>query len=247
MHFRRKDAPMYLIAPDLLAEARGLSPALSGVGVLLGGLIWACGWRWHRFWVVVAVTLVGGLVGLQTGRSSGGHILAMGVLLALSAGLLALELARVFAFLAAGSGVWMAASAIFPKGQELWVAFLIGGLLGVLLYRFWTMLLTSFVGVVLGWHSTLCLVERLISFDAVGFAEANAAVLNGAGLAVTALGLVTQSWIERLYLRRQKRLKQVKEERIRKEEREKIKATTPPPPAPPPSFWEKMLGRKKAA
>ena len=156
---------MQLIAPDILAEARGLSPVLSGIGALLGSLVWLCGWRWHRFWVVVAVTLIGGLVGMQAGKSSGGHILAMGVLLGLSAGLLALELARVFAFAAAGTCSWMAAGLLFPKGQELWVAFLLGGLLGVLLYRFWTMLLTSFVGVLFAWHSLLCLSEQLMSFD----------------------------------------------------------------------------------
>lgn len=237
---------MHLIAPEVLTEAHGLSPVLSGIGVALGLLVWLCGWRWHRFWVVVAVTLIGGLIGLQAGKSSGGHILAMGVLLAVSAGLLALELARVFAFLAAGSAVWMASSAIFPNGQELWVGFLIGGLLGVMLYRFWTMLLTSFVGVILCWHSLLCLLERFIAFDAAGFAAANARVLTGAGLAVTALGVVGQSWLERWYQRRKKRRKLEAEERIREEEREKIllgMAETHQPE----SLWDRLTRRRKNA
>ncbi len=237
---------MHLIAPEVLAEARGLSPALSGIGVALGFLVWLCGWRWHRFWVVVAVTLVGGLIGLQAGKSSGGHILAMGVLLALSAGLLALELARVFAFLAAGSAVWLASSAIFPKGQELWVGFLIGGLLGVLLYRFWTMLLTSFLGVIVSWHALLCLLEGVVSFDAVRFAADHAKTLNGAGLAVTALGVVGQSWLERWYQRRKKRRKLEAEERIREEEREKILLGMAEA-HPPESIWDRLLGRKKKA
>lgn len=237
---------MQLIAPDILAEARGLSPALSGIGVLLGLLLWLCGWRWHRFWVVVAVTLIGGLIGLQTGRSSGGHILAMGVLLAFAAGLLALELARLFAFAAAGTCVWLAASALFPKGQELWVAFLIGGLLGVLLYRFWTMLLTSFAGVMLGWHSLLCLLERLMSLDAAEIAERQANVLNGAVLAVTVLGVVMQSWIERRHQRWRKRRRKEAEAKIREDEREKVIAELPPPLAPP-TLWEKLIGKKKRA
>jgi hypothetical protein len=235
---------MHLIAPEVLTEARGLSPVLSGIGVALGFLVWLCGWRWHRFWVVVAVTLVGGLIGLQAGKSSGGHILAMGVLLALSAGLLALELARVFAFLAAGSAVWMASSAIFPKGQELWVGFLIGGLLGVMLYRFWTMLLTSFLGVLLSWHSLLCLLEGFFSFDAAGFAAQYAQVLTGAGLAVTALGVVGQSWLERWYQRRKKRRKLEAAERIREEEREKIlfgMGETHPHE----SMWARFIRRRK--
>src|SRR4051794_36084073 len=210
---------MHLIAPDVLAEAQGLSPALSGVGAVLGTLIWLCGWRWHRVWVVVAVTVAGAMVGLQTGRTSGVHILGMSLLLGLSAGLLAVELARVFAFLAAGAALWMAASALFPAGRELWVAFLIGGLLGALLYRFCTMLLTSFVGILVGWHALLCLGERLAAFDSVGFAEHNATALNGAGLAATVLGVVAQSWLERWYLRRKKRRKAQQEEKIREEER----------------------------
>jgi hypothetical protein len=238
---------MQLIAPDILAEARGLSPVLSGIGVLLGSLVWMCGWRWHRFWVVVAVTLIGGLVGMQAGKSSGGHILAMGVLLGLSAGLLALELARVFAFAAAGTSLWMASSLIFPKGQELWVAFLIGGLLGVLLYRFWTMLLTSFVGVLFAWHSLLCLAERLLSFDSAGFAERQGTILNGAGLSATVLGVVVQSWIERLHMRRLQQREANAVTKIREEERERVIAELPQPPAPAPSIWDKLMGRKKNA
>jgi hypothetical protein len=237
---------MHLIAPDVLAEASGLSPVVSGIGVLLGALMWVCGWRWHRVWVVVAVTLIGGLIGLQTGRVSGGHILAMGILLALSAGLLALELARVFSFIAAGTAVWLAASFLFPKGQELWVAFLIGGLLGALLFRFWTMLLTSFGGVLVGGHAGLCLAEQLFSVEAPQFAAQNAMILNGAGLAATALGVVAQSLLERWYQRRKIRRKQEREEKIRENERERVLIGKVHPISPP-SIWDKLMGRKKKA
>lgn len=237
---------MHLFAPEVLMEARGLSPILSGIGVALGFLVWVCGWRWHRFWVVVAVTLIGGLIGLQAGKSSGGHILAMGVLLALSAGLLALELARVFAFIAAGSAVWMASSAVFPRGQELWVGFLVGGLLGVLLYRFWTMLLTSFVGVILSWHALLCLLESVMAFDAPAFASEHAKVLTGAALTVTALGIVVQSWLERWYLRRKKRRRHEAAERMREEEREKILFGITDNHSTH-SIWDRFLFRRKRA
>lgn len=234
----RKEASMHLIAPDVLFEAKGLSPFLSGTGVLLGSLLWLFGWRWYRFWVVLGVTLIGGLVGLQTGRSSGGHILAMGILLALSSGLLALELARVFAFLAAGSALWMAACAVFPNGRELWIAFLFGGLLGVLLYRFWTMLLTSFLGVLIGGHSLICLLEKLVKFDAAEFARSKQLILNGAGLALTVLGLAAQSFLERWHIRRKKRKKKAEEDKLR----EKIIAELPKPKL---TIWDKVLFRKK--
>src|SRR5262245_324811 len=124
---------MQLIAPDILEELRGLSPALSSGAVLIGLMLVVCGWRWHRFWVVVAITVAGGLLGLHSGRASGGHILALGLLVGVAAGVLALELARILAFLAGGMAAWAAASALVPAARELWMVFLIGGLGGVLL------------------------------------------------------------------------------------------------------------------
>jgi hypothetical protein len=241
----RRDAPMHLIAPDILFEARGLSPALSGFALLVGVLIWTCGWRWHRFWVVSAVTVAGGLIGLQTGRASGGHILAIGVLLALSAGLLALELARLFVFIASGLAVWMAARLLFPNGQELWVAFLIGGLLGVFLYRFWTMVLTSATGVLLGGNALLACLDEWFHFDAAAFAARNATMLNGAAIALTIGGVLVQSLLERWHLRQQSRKKKEQEEMKLEKERAKILAGVSK--SSPASMWDRLLGRKKKA
>jgi hypothetical protein len=238
---------MHLIAPDVLAEAQGLSPLLSSIGVVIGGLVWLFGWHWHRFWVVAAITVAGGLIGLQTGKASGGHILAMGVLLALSAGLLALELARVISFLAAGMAVWLAVSALFPRAQELWIAFLIGGVLGVLLYRFWTMLLTSFAGAMFAAHSALCLADELFSFNAAAFASTNALMLNGGLLVAACLGVVVQSLHERWHLRRTKQRKAAEKQKMLEKEREKILAGISKPSAPPPSLWGRLLGKRKAA
>lgn len=183
---------MYLIAPDLLAEARGLSAGVSGTGVALGLLLWLFGWRWHRFWTVLGVTVAGGLYGLSAGQAGGGHIIAMGLLLAVSAGLLALELARLFAFAAGGTAAWLAAGALFPDGQGLGVFFLVGGLAGILFYRLWTMTFTSFLGTLLAGHAGLVLLETLTRFDAADWAGRNP---TGLGIAVgllTALGLATQ-------------------------------------------------------
>src|SRR5262249_4698953 len=130
--------------------------------------------------------------------------------------------------------------------RELWVAFLIGGLFGALLFRFWTMVLTSFAGVLLTWHCLLCLSEQFIFLDAANFAERNAMALNGAGLAATVLGVVAQSWLERWYLRRQRRYKEQQEEKIREEERERLKSNAPAP-NPPLSIWDKLMRRKKHA
>ncbi|HEY2784183.1 MAG TPA: hypothetical protein VGJ05_04335 [Fimbriiglobus sp.] len=189
---------MQLIVPDVLAEAKGLSAGAAGFGLLLGILLWLFGWRWHRFWVVFGVTLAAGLVGLNAGQAAGGQVLAVGVLLAVAAGMLALELARVLAFVAGGVAAWVAIQTMLPGARELWAVFLAGGLLGLLLYRFWAMLLTSFAGAVLAGHAGLALSHSLSGIDAVAFAATNSAALTGAVLVAALVGVFVQHRISLL-------------------------------------------------
>ena len=56
--------------------------------------------------------------------------MVVGVLLAVTAGMLALELARILAFLTGGVAAWAGAQTVLPQAQELWAVFLSGGLLG---------------------------------------------------------------------------------------------------------------------
>ena len=159
---------MQLIAPDILAEGRGLTGAMAGTLCVLGIALWLFGWRWHRFWIVAGITLAAGLIGLNAGRTSGGtQVMAVGILLAVAAGLLALELAKVLAFVAGGCGAWLAVQWVLPQAQELWAVFLCGGLFGLLLYRLWTMLLTSLIGALLSGHAAILVAEQLFQFDAV--------------------------------------------------------------------------------
>ena len=162
-------------------------------GLVVGLLLWLFGWRWHRFWTVVAVTVAGGLYGLSTGQATGaGTSSPSACLLAISAGLLALELARLFAFVAGGTAAWLVAGAFFPNGQELGVFFLVGGLAGILLYRLWTMALDQFRRHAgrraCGAHPG----RYAVRFDAVGWAGRNPVALSiGVGL-ISLLGLAVQ-------------------------------------------------------
>lgn len=185
---------MQLIVPDVLAAARGLSPGAAGFLVLVGFLLWAVGWRWHRFWVVFGMTLAAGVIGLSAGQSAGGQVMVVGVLLAVAAGLLALELAKILAFLTGGVAAWAAAQAVFPQVQELWAVFLSGGLVGVVLYQLWTMLVTSFVGVLVTWHAGFVLADEFVKFDAAKWVADHAAALNGGAIAVTVMGVLVQNW-----------------------------------------------------
>src|SRR5829696_5516755 len=183
---------MHLIAPDILAEARGLSVGASATGAVLGLLLWLFGWRWHRFWTVAGVTIAGGLYGLSAGQASGGHVIAGGLLLAVCAGLLALELARLFAFTAGGTAAWLAAGAVLPNAPEACLFFLAGGLVGLLFYRLWTMALTSFLGTVLFVYAGLVLLESLTGVDVAGWAGRNGLGVSVAVGLVSLLGLAAQ-------------------------------------------------------
>ncbi|QJW97696.1 hypothetical protein [Frigoriglobus tundricola] len=185
---------MHLVAPDILAEARGLTGAMTGTIAVLGFALWLFGWRWHRFWIVSGITLAAGLIGLNAGRTSGGtQVMAVGILLAVSAGLIALELAKVLAFVAGGCGAWLAVQWVLPQAQELWAVFLCGGLFGLLLYRLWTMLLTSLIGTLLVVHAGLLLLEPLLEFDSVGWVTQNVPALNGVVVGLVVLGILLQS------------------------------------------------------
>jgi hypothetical protein len=183
---------MHLIAPDLLAEAHGLSIGATAIALAIGLFLWVFGWRWHRFWTVAAVTVAGGLYGLSSGETTGGHMVALGLLLAISAGMLALELARLCAFAAGGTAAWLVAGAFFANGPEVGVSFLLGGLVGILFYRLWIMALTSFLGTLLAGHAGLLLLDTLIPFDAVAWAGRNPIGLSVAVGLASALGLAVQ-------------------------------------------------------
>src|SRR5437870_5200884 len=184
---------MQLIAPDILAEARGLTGAMTGTICVLGFALWLFGWRWHRFWIVAGITLTAGLIGLNAGRTSGTQVMAVGILLAVAAGLLALELARLLAFVAGGCGAWLAVQWVLPQAQELWAVFLCGGLFGLLLYRLWTMFLTSLIGALFAGHAGLLLAEQFFYLDTVAWAARNVAALNGVVVGLVVLGILLQA------------------------------------------------------
>jgi hypothetical protein len=107
--------------------------------------------------------------------------------------MLALELAKVLAFVTGGVAAWAAAQAVFPQVQELWAVFLSGGLIGVVLYQLWTMLTTSFLGVLVTWHAGFALAEQFAKgFDAAKWVGDHAAALNGGVAAVAVLGVLVQ-------------------------------------------------------
>jgi hypothetical protein len=233
---------MQLLAPDILEEARTLSPFLSGAGLLIGFFLWMFGGRTHRFWLAMSVTLAAGLLGLSHGKQYGMQPLVAALLLAVSAGALALSLVRILLFAAGG----MAALSLFHAVAHGWdqpiAVFLVGGLIGVILYRFWIAIFSSLVGSVLMAYSALALLDRLGLIASVPWTRQNGPLLNWACASLIVMGVLVQFLLER-------RGKRKKEEPA--EEPVPVAVALPPPPPQPKrsrsSLWawgERLLHRR---
>jgi hypothetical protein len=131
--------------------------------------------------------------------------------------------------------------AVAPGWDEPIAIFLVGGLIGVFLYRFWIVTFASLVGSMLMAYCTLALLDRLhMVNNSVNWADKNGPLLNWACASLIVTGVLVQFLLERWRRRRSVRVVEKKE-------------TVPPaPPAPPPkparsTFWtwsEKLLFRR---
>jgi len=198
---------MHLIYPDILAEARNFSWGLLAVALTVGILLWLLGWWGHRFWIVLVATVGAGVFGffsLPAASNLGLHPVVAGLLLALSAGLLALTLVRLFAYVAGGLAAWMLVHALVPLWDQPLLCFLVGGLIGLVLFRFWTMALTSFVGAMLVVYSGLCLADKMDKLDSVAWAVDQGALLTWLCGTLALVGFVVQYFLERRRIRKQR-------------------------------------------
>jgi hypothetical protein len=168
---------MELLIPDILADARQLSASLCVLAFLIGAVLWLAGWWSHRFWVVLGFTVLGGIYGLQSAAILRTQPLVAAIGIGLAGGILALTLVRLGAFVAGGYAGLVLMQAAFPAFDQPLLSFLTGAFLGFLLFRYWTMALTSLAGVVLMGHAVLSLADKMGKLNAVAWSEANASVL----------------------------------------------------------------------
>jgi MFS family permease len=242
---------MQLLAPDILAEARGLPVSISGTGLALGLALWLSGWRGHRFWIVLATTLLAGIFGLASGPAPGAQPLVSAVLLAVGAGVLALYLSRVVAFVAGGLALWVAVHAAAPAWDQPLACFVAGGLVALVLFRSCIMVLTSLAGTLLMAYSGFCLADRLGKLDAVAWTGKHALWLNWACVGLALLGWLVQFLMDRRRRQREEAQKaeeqqiiakaREKEKEAKKSEKEKGKAR------PKPWWgWEVLQAMRKA-
>jgi hypothetical protein len=194
---------MQLLTPDIVAELRGLSISVSAGGCALGLVLWVTGWWGHRFWIVLFTTLLAGILGMISAPGSRLQPVLVGLLSAVAAGLLALSLVRVVAFGAGGFAAWLALHTFAPASwNEPFLCFLAGGLVGLFLFRVWTMVLTSFLATQLMGYFGLCLADSLGKLDGLALSEQRGTALSWACGLATLGGFIVQFLLERWRMRR---------------------------------------------
>lgn len=188
---------LQLVIPEILADARNLPLGTISLALAVGIFLWMFGWWSHRFWVVLVTTVLAGVFGLYESSAFHTQPLLAGLLLALAAGLLALALVRVLAFLAGGlAGLW-ALQIMVPNLTQSLICFLLCGILGLLLFRVWMMGLTGLAGTLLITYAGLSLLDRAGSMDAVAWSGARTVMLNWVCGSVAGLGVLMQYLLDR--------------------------------------------------
>jgi hypothetical protein len=232
---------MQLIAPDLFAEVSRLSWGACAIGVVIGVFVWITGWWQHRFWIVAGLTATAGIIGLQSGRNAGVQPLAAGLLAALSAGFLAMELARLLAFVGGGAVCGLLVQSFVPTLYEPLLTFLVGGLLAALMFRLWMIVLTSLIGALLMVYAGLSLAGIVLKVDGAAVVAQKAGMLNAVVGGVVLLGVVIQGKFDGWRSNSGKRKKAKALATLNEEERAAIKKV---PPAK--GGWLKFVKPKKA-
>ncbi len=195
---------MTIIATDILGDLCGLSLGLIIAILPIGLLLWLLGWWSHRFWIVLTTTVLAGVFGLLEASSWRVQPIVVAVLLAIAAGVLALALVRVVTFAAGGLATVYLLQFTFPSLNQPVICFLIGGLVSLVLFRWYFMALTSFLGATLLAYGTLALMHYHEALDAIGWADTNATFLSVLCGLATFGGFVFQLLFERWRKRRER-------------------------------------------
>jgi hypothetical protein len=233
---------MRLLAPDVLEVMRDL-PLACGATLVIGLFLWLFGAWAHRFWLALALTVSAGLGGLHYARAYQVQPLVGGLLAALSAGALALALARIGLFLAGGVAGLAVAHAVGGAWNEF-VCFFAGGLAGVVLYRLWITVLSSLLGALMISYAGLALLDRPIHLDSVAWAGRNGPLLNWGLASLTLAGIVVQ-----LLLDRRRQGKGMSKSKLKPKKKEEPPFAAPPPPlepAPSRTGWPGKGGSRAA-
>jgi hypothetical protein len=188
---------MSVLTPEMLADLLDLPMAALWVIVGIGASIALTGWRWHRFWLTLCISLVAGVIGLKQAAAWGiNYPIVGGILLAAAAGCLSLSLARVGLFLAFGLACWYTMKRLAPPYAIPAICICAGGLFSVIFYRFCVILLTSSIGSLLLAYGGLAVAEQQKVFPTMTLLKDQSLVVHGclAGLVAVTLMLQLYFW-----------------------------------------------------
>lgn len=185
--------------PEIMNEVRQLSPAALWIAVAISLVLLVLGYQLYKFWIVFAATIGAGLFGLNQGPVWGIHPALGAGLAALAGGILSLSLFRLFAFLSGGIALAVVTGMFAPGQGEVLILFVVGGLIALLLERFWMALASSFLGSWLLAYALMGLLDRGQKLDSVQWVTDNTKllpILVGAG---TLIGAGVQYWMHRWF------------------------------------------------
>ena len=207
---------MNLVTSEIVADLSGLSPSILIAATVAGATLWLLGWWSHRFWVVLLATIGAGILGLFEAPAQRAQPLIASLLLALAAGLLALALVRLLAFLGGGVVGVATAHSFAPNFDQPLVLFLCCGLVSLLLFRWCMMALTSFAGASILMHGCLAFLQQRGTMDVADWLDKNPLAPWALGL-LTLVGFLVQLGFDR------RRRRKVGEEEAEKPEKKKKK------------------------
>ena len=195
---------MSIIATDILGDLCGLSLGLIVSLLPVGLLLWLLGWWSHRFWIVLGTTVMAGVFGLLEASTWQAQPIVVAVLLAVAAGVMALALVRVITFAVGGLATVYLVQLLFPALHQHVLCFLFGGLICLLLFRWYFMFLTSLLGSSILAYGILALLNYHETIDAVAWAGSNSLLLTVLCTLATAAGFACQFFHDRSLARRRR-------------------------------------------
>ncbi len=187
---------MSMLIVEVLRLGQDMSQHILWTALAAGLILWLFGSWGHRFWIVLFTTVMAGIAGLMLGPQVGLQRLVGGLLLAVTAGALALSVIRMVMFVLVGL-LLMVLMKLVPAWDEPLVTFIGGGLLGVMLSRFWMAVLTSLLGTLVMAHAGLALLSRIRKLDVIGWVDGHGPVINWAIGAIAVMGVLMQYYIQK--------------------------------------------------
>ncbi len=194
---------MVLVNADVLEAGQGLSVAMLATLTVTGAALWCCGWRWHRLWMRLAAGLiVGSICWRWLTPLVAAPPLVFTAMAALCGAWLGVELVRLGVFVAGGMLTAAGVQHLVPGAHDLWLAFVIGGLVALLLFRWWVMLLTAVGGALLMLHAGLLLTQSLLMVEVIPWIREQSWGWSVAAGVLIVLGLAVQIGLDRWERRR---------------------------------------------